>query len=167
MKFEVWSMKSLWVLWVLWQAAMVEGRITWCDDHNANTWCNMMKYVKNVKFLFFFFWYLSIMNPNAIFSTSSKQSLGIFVPAVNHLSPHQDWVEGRMPTWWGTLTSLFLPSDSETQLLEDQGRKYIWSSLKSLFVVSMPSRPLQEVKTTSWGKAKASIQQPHCGFKKD
>ena len=130
-----------------------------------------MQYVKNVKFLFFSFdvWVLWILMQFLVHLTSksSKQCLGIFVPAVNHLSPHQDWVEGRMPTWRGTLTSLFLPSDSEIQLLEVQGMKYIWSSLKSLFVVSMPSRPLQVVKTTSWGKAKASVQQPRCGFKKD
>ena len=153
---DSWHLQSL-----LWQATMVEGRITWCDHHDANIWCkHMMHYVKNVMFLFFSFdvWVLWILM-QLLTSTSSKQCLGIFLPAVNHLSPHQDWVEGRRPTWRWTLTSLFLPSDSETQLLEVQPQ--------NTFFVSMPSRPLQVVKTTSWGKARASIQQPHSGFKKD
>ena len=114
---DSWHLQSL-----LWQPTVVEGRITWCDHHDANIWCkHMMHYVKNVMFLFFSFdvWVLWILM-QLLTSTSSKQCLGIFLPAVNHLSPHQDWVEGRRPTWRWTLTSLFLPSDSETQLLEVQ-----------------------------------------------
>ena len=56
---DSWHLQSL-----LWQPTVVEGRITWCDHHDANIWCkHMMQYVKNVMFLFFSFdvWVLWIL----------------------------------------------------------------------------------------------------------
>ena len=152
---DSWHLQSL-----LWQPTVVEGRITWCDHHDANIWCkHMMQYVKNVMFLFFSFdvWVLWILMQ--------------FLTSISFF--YQQWIILVLTRielrGGGQLGDELWPLSFCHQIQRPNYLKFKGYLIQpqNTFVVSMPSRPLQVVKTTSWGKAKASIQQQHCGFKKD